>query len=236
MTDGADLPDDVDPELWFWSERCDGRDYLFDSHWHTHPGRMAAFCPHDADHPDYRISKDELPEELPVTTRYFVAGFLAGNLPAPPCDDAPASEATMSEWERAAERFSRDGVWIVDVDLDEPRRQIEAEQRRDAGQLARIGQAIAPQVADRSVELPTELVEAALAASRRWYGVFQLEDTELAALRSATLVHIGMVAEQARPAGGWTTQRTMLTLGPQLIGEAIASIDDVWDARGIGAG
>jgi hypothetical protein len=66
--------------------------------------------------------------------------------------------------------------------------------------------------------------------------VFQLEDAELAALRSATLVRIGTVAEQARPAGGWTTQRTTLTLDPQLIGEAIASIDDVWDAPDIGAG
>ncbi len=38
---------DIDPELWFVlpRPRCrGGRDFLFDKHWLTHPGRMAAYC------------------------------------------------------------------------------------------------------------------------------------------------------------------------------------------------
>ena len=48
------LPEDVDPEMWFTSPhaRCGGgRDYLFHKHWLTHPGRMAAYCPHDKEWP-----------------------------------------------------------------------------------------------------------------------------------------------------------------------------------------
>jgi hypothetical protein len=112
-----DLPDDVDPELWFWSEQCGGRDYLVDGHWLTHPGRMAVFCPHDTDHPAYRISKSELPADLPDATRWFVKGFLAGNLPDPP-DDEDDSSPTMQAWSRAAQRFADEGSWRIDVDAE----------------------------------------------------------------------------------------------------------------------
>jgi len=40
---------------------------------------MAAYCA--AKKFDYRISLDELPDNLPQTTRYRVEGFRAGNLP-----------------------------------------------------------------------------------------------------------------------------------------------------------
>jgi hypothetical protein len=110
------LPDDVDPEIWFWSARCGGRDYLFDAHWLTHPGRMAVFCPHDPKHPGYRISKSELPGDLPDATRYFVAGFLAGNLPHQPDDDQ--STPKMREWATAAERFAAEGQWYLDSEVD----------------------------------------------------------------------------------------------------------------------
>ena len=114
------LPDDVDAELWFMSphERCgSGRDYLFDSHWHTHPGRMSAYCPHDPAWPDYRISLSELPDDLPTATRYWVRGFLAGNLPPGPDIDDEDNEdaentAEFREWKRRAEEFSRTGVWL----------------------------------------------------------------------------------------------------------------------------
>ena len=109
------LPDDVDPELWFTSPhpRCrGGRDYLFDKHWLTHPGRMAAYCPHDADWPDYRISLQELPEDLPPATRYWVRGFLAGNLPPAPVDSAKDSPE-MQAWCEAAKIFAETGEWTL---------------------------------------------------------------------------------------------------------------------------
>ena len=103
------LPEDVDPELWFASARCGGeRDYLFDAKWHTHPGRMKAYCPHQPDWPDYRISVDELPADLPVATRYWVKGFMAGNLPQPTRYSDPAY---MARWSAAAVDFADTGHW-----------------------------------------------------------------------------------------------------------------------------
>ena len=119
-SDGAapqpSLPDDVDPALWFVSPhaRCDGgQDFLFDKHWLTHPGRMAAYCPHDPEWPDCRISLPELPEDLPPATRYWVKGFLAGNLPPAPLEVADDS-AQMLTWELAARVFSERGEWTLD--------------------------------------------------------------------------------------------------------------------------
>jgi hypothetical protein len=112
-----DLPDDVDPELWFYSERCHGRDYVFDSHWHTHPGRMAVFCPHSTEWPNYRISLSEMPADLPTATKYWVRGFLAGNLPRQPADDEDDTPA-MQRWREKALSFAREGYW-EDEDEDE---------------------------------------------------------------------------------------------------------------------
>src|SRR5688500_7910396 len=95
------LPAAGHPALSYYSERCGGDDYLFDKRWHTHPGRMAAYCPHDPKHPDYRISAYELPADLPDATRYWVAGFLAGNLPAPP-DGVSERDELMERWARLA--------------------------------------------------------------------------------------------------------------------------------------
>lgn len=106
------LPDDIDRELWFASAKCGGeRDYLFDAKWHTWPGRMKAYCPHQPDRPDYRISVTELPEDLPVTTRYWVRGFMAGNLPQPVRDD----DEYMAQWHAAAERFASTGDWPIEL-------------------------------------------------------------------------------------------------------------------------
>lgn len=109
------LPADVDPRLWFVSPhaRCrGGRDYLFDKHWLTHPGRMAAYCPHDVEWPDYRISLGELPDDLPEATRYWVRGFLAGNLPPAPIEKEPSSPE-LEAWTAAAEHFARTGEWSL---------------------------------------------------------------------------------------------------------------------------
>ncbi|HEX2179537.1 MAG TPA: hypothetical protein VHL54_08490 [Actinomycetota bacterium] len=106
------LPEDVDPALSFFSERCGGNDFLYDSHWHTHPGRMSAYCPHSEQWPDYRISVYELPRDLPVTTRYWVEGFMAGNLPTPPEDffDWEGGKF-MAKWRPLAAQFVKTGYW-----------------------------------------------------------------------------------------------------------------------------
>jgi hypothetical protein len=118
--EGVALPSDVDPELWFVSSHpiCrGGRDYLWDEQWHTHPGRMAAYCPHDAEHSDYRISLQGLPGDLPAATRYWVRGFLAGNLPKPP-HDAPPNGPEMAAWREQARVFAHEGWWPLDEGED----------------------------------------------------------------------------------------------------------------------
>ena len=83
IRDIVGLPADIDPAIWFPCRKVPSSvDYLFDSRWPTWPGLMAAYCP--AEEQDYRISREELPEDLPEATRYWVKGFTAGNLPAQP--------------------------------------------------------------------------------------------------------------------------------------------------------
>lgn len=100
---------------------CDGRrDYLYDSGWHTFPGRMAVWCPHDPAHASYRISIDELPDDLPDATRWWVRGFLAGNVPEPPVElvDPAADKEKLARWFEVAKRFSEVGKWPSEDDLD----------------------------------------------------------------------------------------------------------------------
>ena len=113
MTDeDVQLPHGVDPAVRFFSERCQGHDYLVDGHWHTFPGRMQAFCPHDSSWAYYRVSWYELPTELPVATRYWIAGFMAGNLPEPPIELRQyENEELMGKFLQLAKQFSRTGYW-----------------------------------------------------------------------------------------------------------------------------
>ena len=111
MTDQA-LPDDIDQELWFPCRHDLGaRDYLTADRWHTFPGRMAAFCP--TRRVSYRVSTSELPYDLPMATRYWVAGFLVGNMPRQPDveDDSPE----MAAWEAKVEQYFAHGTWPNDV-------------------------------------------------------------------------------------------------------------------------
>jgi hypothetical protein len=76
---------------------------------------MAAYCPHDPTWSDYRISLSELSSVLPVAARYWVAGFLAGNLPPAPVVDEDDPEFVL--WRRKAELFAREGWWPRDDQL-----------------------------------------------------------------------------------------------------------------------
>jgi len=116
----ADLPDDIDANLSFFSVRCGDDDFVFDSSWHTFPGRMTAYCPHDDQ--DYRISLYELPEHLSDATRYWVAGFIAGSLPGPPPsawdDEGVERGEVMERWKILAAQFRRIGWWPLDEDAE----------------------------------------------------------------------------------------------------------------------
>lgn len=104
-----ELPADVDPELWFeCCHHAGARDYLLNSPWHTFPGRMSAWCA--TRQVSFRVSKSELPADLPATTRYWVRGFLVGNVPRQPDaddDDSPA----IAAWQAKADRFL--ASWIL---------------------------------------------------------------------------------------------------------------------------
>ncbi|MEU8819017.1 hypothetical protein [Actinoplanes sp. NPDC048796] len=100
------LPPDVDPDLWFDTERC-GRHYLLDGNPHTFPGRMDAYCPEQGIRT--RVSKAEI-RDCSEQTRYFVRGFLSGSEPPPPKSAASTDPAYLS-WSNAASRFRETGLW-----------------------------------------------------------------------------------------------------------------------------
>lgn len=103
------LPDEVDPELWFACRHHPGaRDYLLNEPWQTFPGRMSAWCAERGI--GFRVSKSELPDELPTATRYWVEGFLTGNVPRQPDDDDWEGPAVL-EWQANAVRFLATGYW-----------------------------------------------------------------------------------------------------------------------------
>jgi hypothetical protein len=76
-----------DPLLWFEAS-CGGRDLLA-GNGGTYPGRMAARCPDRQ--VSYNVSLAEM-GQMSQQTRYYVAGFLAGNQPGPP----PTPKSTLA--------------------------------------------------------------------------------------------------------------------------------------------
>jgi len=108
--DGRPLPDDVDPALWLpCSHSPTDRDYLYPAAWHTFPGRMGAYC--SSKNVYFRISLSEIPADVPEATRYWVRGFLAGNLPEPPSKDLEGAD--LERWQRRAEQFFATGRWTA---------------------------------------------------------------------------------------------------------------------------
>ena len=113
-----DLPDDIDPDLWFSCVHdASARDYFYNARWHTFPGRMPAYCP--SRHVSFRVSLAELPSELPVATRYWVEGFLVGNMPTQPYvedEDDPA----LIRWRADATAYFDTGYWPRSDETDAP--------------------------------------------------------------------------------------------------------------------
>jgi len=104
------LPSDIDPELWFEMDGCDGRHYLMEEK-PTILGHMYAYCPRQQD--STRISKSDILACSDAAT-YFVRGFLAGSQPSPPLD----AEGMLSEdqdaidsWRASIKAYRETGVW-----------------------------------------------------------------------------------------------------------------------------
>ncbi|MGB8651587.1 MAG: hypothetical protein WCD35_13115 [Mycobacteriales bacterium] len=105
----TELPPDIDPELWFTCVQDSAdRDYLYNAKWHTFPGRMPAYCP--SRKVSFRVSKAELPDALPTPTRYWVEGFIAGNMPRQP-DVDDDQDPQMLQWEQQREQYFESGAW-----------------------------------------------------------------------------------------------------------------------------
>jgi hypothetical protein len=62
----------------------------------------------------FNISLDEI-IEMPLETRYFIRGFLAGAEPGPPADPPDEDDTTspddLAAWRSATARFRRTGSW-----------------------------------------------------------------------------------------------------------------------------
>jgi hypothetical protein len=104
------LAGDVDAELWFEMDGCDGRHYLVDDNPNI-PGRMYAYCPTKGT--VTRVSKSDIIACSDATT-YFVRGFLAGTQPAPPVDDEgmlSQDPSAVDAWRAAARAYRESGVW-----------------------------------------------------------------------------------------------------------------------------
>jgi hypothetical protein len=107
------LPDEIDPALWFPCTDVPGaRDYLYASAFHTFTGRMAAYCP--SKQVWFRVSAHTIAEESPEATRYWVQGYLAGNLPHPP--DRELEGEAVERWAEKARAFFATGTWSDDDD------------------------------------------------------------------------------------------------------------------------
>src|SRR5215467_14722015 len=107
--EASDLPDYVDPELWFEMEGCTGRHYLLDDS----PGilgRMYFYCPTRQE--TTRVSKREM-TAFSQATAYFVRGFLAGSQPPPPVDEdglLVSDQTVVEAWRTAAAEYRETGV------------------------------------------------------------------------------------------------------------------------------
>ncbi|HQZ00980.1 MAG TPA: hypothetical protein PLQ63_13355 [Propionicimonas sp.] len=107
----TDLPDDVDPDLWFPCSDVPGeRDYLYAAAWHTFPGRMGAYCP--AKKVYFRASASDISDDASPATKYWVRGYLAGSLPAPA--DPEMGDEARGKWKARAAEFFATGHWSSD--------------------------------------------------------------------------------------------------------------------------
>jgi hypothetical protein len=105
------LPDNIDPALWFTTEKDGLRFYFYKFSPHTFTGRMYAFDPHEFQ--SFCVSKNEI-VDLSRESEYFIVGFLAGNEPPPPSDEnGPLiqDDPRMQRYREVSAQFREDGFW-----------------------------------------------------------------------------------------------------------------------------
>lgn len=101
-----------DENLWFtMGDCCSGRHYLFYNP-HTFPGRMGAWCP--VKKVGFCVSKSEV-EDCSLEARYWIQGFLTGNIPDVPRDDEGEdvlkSDPRFEFWRENIKQFLVTGNW-----------------------------------------------------------------------------------------------------------------------------
>jgi hypothetical protein len=187
------LPDGVDAELWFECCHHQGaRDYLLSTAWHTFPGRMSAWC--SVRRIGFRVSKCDLPADLPTATRYWVQGFLTGNLPRQPDADDDDSPAIVV-WKAHAERFLATGMWPPAIGTEQQR-----QWWADAQVLGQLGEVLADvPVPLVKVHLPSGLADEAAAAWVRGDDgeppAYETAEQRVDRQRAADLARIGLAIE-----------------------------------------
>jgi hypothetical protein len=107
LTQRSDEPDEA---LWFpCVDHPGARDLLVPAIANPVLGRLPAWCP--TREVRFRVSPSELPDDLPEATRYWVRGFLAGQLPE--LDDAADAE-DLSLRRDQVDAFLTTGRWPLD--------------------------------------------------------------------------------------------------------------------------
>ncbi|WP_138754104.1 hypothetical protein [Paenibacillus sinopodophylli] len=103
---------DLDNELWFnFKEHCSGKHFIVGNP-HTFHGRISAYCPQKDVF--FNVSLREI-DEMPLTTKYWIKGFLVGNEPACPVDDEgdvfPRTHEEFIHWDKNIKLFHKTGYW-----------------------------------------------------------------------------------------------------------------------------
>ncbi len=97
---------DLDETLWFPCEHHAGaRDLLYPSAGNTFRGRLPAWC--ETRQVSFRVSVSQLPDDLPEATRYWVRGFLAGQVPQLDVEEPE----DMDLWGQRVDEFLTTGSW-----------------------------------------------------------------------------------------------------------------------------
>lgn len=108
------LPESVNPQLWFTSPLCGGRDYLAEVNPHTFPGRLEAFCPHESR--SYSVSLADL-VGASRECLIWAQAFVVGNEPDPPNGPgiAPEDHPGHPAWKAGCLQYQKTGYWPVDA-------------------------------------------------------------------------------------------------------------------------
>jgi hypothetical protein len=196
-----------------------GRDYLLRNPWQAFPGRMSAWCA--TRQVSFRVSKSELPKDLPAATRYWVQGFLAGNVPRQPATDDFDGPA-VAAWQAKADRFLASGYWPPLLRSEQQR-----QWRQDAQVLAEPGRTLAgtamPAV---EVRIPRHLAEQALAAWRRDDDAPDADESQEQRVYRRRAGALALIGLSIREHGTNVADDVVVDLAADLVAAAVDAAED----------